>query len=236
MTSESTYQPNFVINEEDNTSPEQKEFEEGLKSIPPTKVAKEEASIKLIDREVEFIEGQRSKLRLFDPKDVYFYRHITINYFQSVFHFISLLISCSVIFLLIGLGYSESQTIVKGIGWVSNITTIEKMINVFTVIFFIYQLRKLFNLQGLSGLKRYKLAMLANSINLTVINFIKVIILFSALLMFTLIISDPNENINVILSRLSNGVFFDVINAFFLLVGVVIFVLAFRFCSKGVEE
>lgn len=236
MTSESTYKPNFFINEEDNTSAEQKEFEESLKSIPPNSVAHDETSIELIDREVELIDGQRSKFRLFDPKGVYFYRHSAISYFQSIFHFISLLLSCSVIFLLIGFGYSESQTLVKGIGWVSNITTIEKMINIFTVIFLIYQLRKLFNLQGLNGLKRYKLAMVANSINLTVINFIKVIILLSALLMFTLIISDPNENINVILSRLSNGVFFDVIHAFFSLVGVVIFILAFRFCSKGVEE
>jgi len=236
MNGESTYKPNFVINEEDKTSTEQKEFEDSLKSTPPITVVKDEVSNKLINREVEFIEGQRSKLRLFDPKGIYFYRHITISYFQSAFHIFSLLVSCYLILHLILFGYSENQTLVKGIGWVSNITTIEKAINFFILILFLYQLRGLFKLKGLNGLKRYKLAMLANSINVTVINLFKVSLLLFALLMVILITLDPNEKINIILSKLSNGVNADVMDAFLSLVGVVIIVRAFRFCSKGVEE
>jgi hypothetical protein len=236
MNGESTYQPNFVIDEEDKTSAEQKEFEESLKSIPPTIAVKDKVSNKLINREVEFIEGQRRKLRLFDPKGVYFYRHVTISYFQSVSHFITLLISCCVIFLLLELGYSESQTLVKGIGWVSNITLIEQMTYYFIVFFIVYQMRKLFKLQGVNRLKSYKLAMLANSLNLTMINFLKVIFILCTLLIFTLMVVTPNENIDVLLLKLSNGVIGDVMNISISFIGIVTIVRGFRFCNKGLTE
>ena len=109
MNGESTYQPNFVINEDDKVPVEKKEFEHREETLLAAVTAKGDAQTELIKREVQFIEGQRKKLRLFDPQGVYFYRHITISYFQSAFHIISLLISCYLIYECMLLGLPEGR-------------------------------------------------------------------------------------------------------------------------------
>jgi hypothetical protein len=236
MNGESTYEPNFVINEEDKASTEQKEFEESLKSIPPTTALKDEASIKLIDREVEFIEGQRSKLRLFDPKGVYFYRHNTISYFQSAFHIISLLVSCYLIYLLLLETSSLSKEFVQGIGWVSNITLIERMADITILVVLFVQFRGLFKHQGLSALRRYKLAMLANAINNVVINHLKLIVLFLILMMLYFFSIGSLVEADAVFEKLSNGVIADVYEALLIIISIAIIVRAFRFCNKELAE
>ena len=240
MNAESTYEPNFVINEEAKASTEQKEFEESLKSIPPTTALKDEASIKLIDREVEFIEGQRSKLRLFDPKGVYFYRHNTISYFQSAFHIISLLVSCYLIYLLLLETSSLSKEFVQGIGWVSNITLIERMADITILVVLFVQLRGLFKHQGLSALRQYKLAMLANAINNVVINHLKLIVLFLFLFLILMMLYffsiDSLVEADAVFEKLSNGVIADVYEALLIVISIAIIARAFRFCNKELAE
>lgn len=236
MNGESTYQPNFVINEEDNTSSEQKEFEESLKSIPPTTVAKGEASNKLIDREVEFIEAQRRKLRLFDPKGVYFYRHNTVSYFQSAFHLISLLVSCYLIYLLLVETSSLNKEFVEGIGWVSNTTLIGNFADFVVLVVLFIQLRSLYKHQGLIALKRYKLAMLANSINSVVINHLKLITLLLILMMLYFLSLGSLVQADAAFEKLSNGVIADVLEILLLIISIFIIVRAFRFCNRGLAE
>lgn len=236
MNGESTYEPNFVINEEDTTSTEQKEFQDSLKSIPPTTAVKDEASFKIIDREVEFIEGQRKKLRLFDPKGVYFYRHVTISYFQSVIHIISLLVSCFLIYLLLLEDSSASKEFVKGIGWVSNVTLIEKMRDITILVMLFIQLRGLYKLKGSTGLKRYKLSMLSNAVNSIVFNLLKLIILF--LILMAIYVSSLGSLVqaDAIFQQLSNSVAADVFSASFYIITIVIVGRAFRFCKRGLAE
>jgi hypothetical protein len=236
MNGESTYQPNFVIGEEDKASTEQKEFEESLKSIPPTISVKDEASNKLINREVEFIEGQRSKLRLFDPKGVYFYRHVTISYFQSAFHIISLLVSCYLIYLLFAEGSALSREFVKGIGWVSNVTLMATMADIVVLVVLFIQLRGLFKHQGLAAVRRYKLAMLSNSINSVVINHLKLIVLFLILMMLYSFSLGSLVQADSAFEKLSNGVISDVFEVLLLIISIFIIVRAFRFCNRRLSE
>lgn len=237
MNSESTYQPNFVINEEEKTSTENKEFEESLKSIPPESIEiKELVSNKLIEREIEFIETQRSKLRLFDPQGIYFYRHISINYFQSVFHMISLFLSLGLIMILIIIGFSLSKGGVQGVGLVSNVTVIDKITYSLALFIIIIKLRGLFTIRGGEALNRYKLAMFANSINLVLLNLVK---MFSFLLTLAVLAVLPFEGTpqkNVVVELLSNGIISDVINVFLCIIFIVIIIRTFRFCNKGIIE
>jgi hypothetical protein len=236
MNGESTYQPNFVIDEEDKTSTEEKEFQDSLKSIPPTTAVKDEASFKIIDREVEFIEGQRNKLRLFDPKGVYFYRHITISYLQSFFHIISLLVSCYLIYLVYLEGSALSREFVKGIGWVSNVTLMATMADIVILVVLFIQLRGLFKHQGLAAVRRYKLAMLSNSINSVVINHLKLLVLFLILIMLYFFSLGSLVQADSALEKLSNGVISDVLEILLLIISIFIIVRAFRFCNRGLAE
>ena len=235
MTSESTYQPNFV-GEEEKSSVEKKEFEHSEEALMAAVAVKDDAQKELINREVEFIERQRKKLRLFDPKSVYFYRHITISYFQSAFHIVSLLISCYLIYEFMLLGDLESREFVKGIGWVSNTTLLETIMDIFVLIVLFIQLRGLFKVHGIVGLKRYKLAMLANSINSVVIIHLKVIVFFMIIIMAYAYSLESLVQADAVWKTLENGVVADVLDALFLIISAVIILRSFRFCKRGLAE
>tara|TARA_R110000772_G_scaffold31158_3_gene77018 strand:+ start:740 stop:1450 length:711 start_codon:yes stop_codon:yes gene_type:complete len=236
MNGESTYQPNFVINEDDKVPVEKKAFEHREETLLAAVTAKGDAQTELIKREVQFIEGQRKKLRLFDPQGVYFYRHITISYFQSAFHIISLLISCYLIYECMLLGLPEGRGFVKGIGWVSNTTLLETIIDIFVLIVLFIQLRGLFKVHGIVGLKRYKLAMLANSINSVVIIHLKLIILFMIIIMAYAYSLESLVQADALWKTLENGVVADVFDALFLIILAVIILRSFRFCKRGLAE
>jgi hypothetical protein len=236
MNGESKYEPNFVINEEGKTSIEQQKFEDSLKSIPPITAVKDKAQNELIKREVEYIKGKRKKLRLIDPKGVYFYRHISISYFQTAFHIITLLVSCYLIYLLLLETSSLGKEFVKGIGWVSNITLIERMAGIIVLVVLFIQLRGLFKHQGLSALRRYKLAMLANAINNVVINHLKLIVLFLILMMLYSFSIGSLVKADAVFEKLSNGVIADVYEALLIIISITIIVRAFRFCNKELAE
>lgn len=235
MNGESTYEPNFVIHEEDKTTTEQREYEDNLKPTTQATAVKGEVSNKLINREVEFIEAQRNKLRLFDPKGVYFYRHIAISYFQSGLHAISLLVSCYLIYLFMLEIGAANKAFVDGIGWVSDKTLLEKLANVICIGLFFTQLRGLFKLKKSDGGNRYKLAMLANAINLIVINHLKVLILLVVTVMLYAFSLSDVLSPNMILETLSNGVLSDVSDALLSLITIIIFVRALRFCKKELK-
>jgi hypothetical protein len=236
MNGESIYQPNFIINEDDKRSSEKKAFEHSEEPLASAGAAKVDAKKELIKREVAFIERQRKKLRLFDPKSVYFYRHITISYFQSAFHIISLLISCYLIYELMLFGASEGREFVKGIGWVSNTTLLETIIDIFVLIVIFIQLRGLFKVHGIVGLKRYKLAMLANSINSVVIIHLKVIVFFMIIIMAYAYSLESLVQADALWKTLGNGVVADVFDALFLIISAVIILRSFRFCKRGLAE
>jgi hypothetical protein len=236
MNGESTYPPNFVIDEGNKVPVERKAFEHSEELLVADDVVKDDEQTELIKREVQFVENQRKKLRLFDPKGVYFYRHINISYYQSAFHIMSLLISCYLIYEFMLLGLSEGRGFVKGIGWVSNTTLLETMVDIFVLIVLFIQLRGLFKVHGIVGLKRYKLAMLANSINSVVVIHLKLIVFFMIIIMAYAYSLESLVQADALWKTLENGVVADVFDALFLITSAVIILCSFRFCKRGLAE
>jgi hypothetical protein len=231
MNGESTYQPDFVVVDEDNL--------ESKKENPPVadKVNKQEPlDNDFNQREIDFVNKQRHKLRVINPKGVYFFRHITISYFHSAIHLLSLLVSGYIIFNFLLMVNMDDKVLVKGIGWVNNENLIEKITQLIISVVLIIQLKALIGLEKTKGLKRYKLAMIANAVNRTVLNYFKFLSLCLASLMVFLLAADSTRKFNISFNTLSNGTFADLFIPFASLIAVIVIVRAFRFCGKGVAE
>ncbi|MGK2233876.1 MAG: hypothetical protein ACI92O_003086 [Colwellia sp.] len=86
MNGESTYQQNFtVVDEEISNSNAETE-----NNKQPTENAKTlQADFVLAPSEISLIQKKRHKLRIFDPKGIYTFKHIEISYFQSFLHTLS---------------------------------------------------------------------------------------------------------------------------------------------------
>lgn len=234
MNNEPTNQSDFDNKEEDDISVKINESEEHVEVVLNESSHKLEKSDTFIKREISYIEKHRKKLRLVDPKGVHYFRHIPISYAQSILHFISLVISVCLFSLFISEFKASYHIYVKGIGWVSNITAIDvfTLIIIFVILFI--QLRGLFKAEGVNGLKRYKLAMLSNSVNSVTVKFIKINILI--FLLFLSITLAYEISIDVVIEKYSNGIFADMANFSLSIISILIVAWSFRFCKKGLAE
>jgi hypothetical protein len=232
MNGEPEYQPDFVVVKEPTEELQQEEA--SLKKSPiedPITKAKTE----LLSREVDFVHKQRKKLRLFDPKGVYFYRHIPISYLHSFFHLVSLGVSCLIIYLLWQESINVNEEVVKGIGEVSNTTVLEWLFFIMSLIVIIRQLTVLYQLKGADINKRYKLSMLSNAVNRVVLNHTNI---FIFLLLFIGVFSLTNDSfieLEFMYEKFKNGVFADIFDAAISLLSLIILIRAFRFCGKEVN-
>ncbi len=232
MNGESAYQPDFVVVKEPTEELQQEEVPSKKSPIedPITK-----AKTELLNREVDFIHKQRKKLRLFDPKGVYFYRHMPISYLHSFFHLVSLGVSCLIIHLLWQWSLNVDEEVVKGIGEVSNTTMLDWLFFIMSLIVIIRQLTVLYQLKGADINKRYKLSMLSNAVGRVVLNHTKIFIIFfmffGALLLFDFSLAE----LEVFSEMFVNGVFADIFDAAISLLSLIILIRAFRFCGKEVN-
>jgi hypothetical protein len=233
MTDGTTYQPNFVIKDEDeklDTNVVDKDQNEATTN-DNIKTEKTSVQTKFFDHEADFIIKQRTKLRLSDPKGLYFNRHVEISYYQSLWHFITLLISCSAICWFSWIIVSENKESIIGVGEIANLTLIDR-VSIFVIgLIFFNAVRNLFKIESRSGIIRYRLAMLANAINYTAIAYIKLLILFLAVVALSFFSSD--ESNTDVLNKFNNGVFADIFDAIFSFINIIIVTQAFRYCKKG---
>lgn len=241
MTSKSAYQPDFVLHEGNdeaahaNAHTNKNTEDKASTNSEPDKTTVENEKSELITREVTYIQKQRKKIRLFDPKGVLFYRHVTIGYFQSTLHLLSLLLSCYLISSMLNFSAKEGKEFIDGIGWVSNTTAIDTVTNFVLIMIVSIQLIRLFKKQGIVAIKRYRLAMLSNAVNRVVLNYCKLILLMMSLIMVLVMFNDVN-NAPLILDSLENGVPADILNVISCVCSILIVLFAFRFCGKELAE
>ena len=186
-----------------------------------------------LERELQFMDKQRNKIRLCDPRGVYFYRHVPCGWFASLLNILTLLISSTLIFLLLVAVFFIPGALVvdvNGVGSVNDATIIN-VLELFFIVLIVatafYSLRR--QTRDFS-VKRYGLAMLANAFNRVLFSYLKVTIYFGALLMAIIIMKDNDTTL--VLDNLSNGIIGDIFEAVASVVSVIIFYRAFSSCHK----
>lgn len=87
---------------------------------------------------------------------------------------------------------------------------------------------------GGAGIKRYRLAILANSMNCAVLNFFKLLVL--SFFITSIYMVGAERSIEDVLSNFLNGVDADVGNAIIHVISIFVVYHAFRFCHKEFAE
>ncbi len=196
---------------------------------PPTR-----SKIEIKKREAQLIEAQRHKWRMFSPENVYFYRHVTPSIFASIFHFITLICSGLLIVSFYRLIKQVNVSEIEGIGAVSELTLIDylSMVVIFIIIFSGMRILRS-NLKDFP-IKRYWLAMMANTFNRIVFNHLKIciyILSFSGIALLT-----SEEWSDKASSLITNGVYSDYSDVILVIISVTIFYRSFRFCFKSLSS
>lgn len=138
--------------------------------------------------EVTFIMERRNKLRLFNPKAVYFYRHVSLPKWHCICHGLSVIFH---VLFMIGFflwWWLSSYVAVIGVGRVFNVTLLEILAVVVTIIYLYRACEHLLGLNGLQATKTYKLAMLANGFNAALLTYITVNLILLGIAMIWLIL------------------------------------------------
>lgn len=141
-----------------DTSGDNESFEKQTKA--------ETVNSNLHQRDLKFIKAHRSKLRLFNPGGVYYFRHIIPKPFQTLMHILTLFISVAG---LIGINYfivDQATTEVPSIGFVSDLTLMDYISFIFKALIIIYAVNQIF--KHFDDLQ-YIIAQLANSFNLLIL-------------------------------------------------------------------
>ncbi|MBU2925807.1 hypothetical protein Q4530_01110 [Colwellia sp. 1_MG-2023] len=233
MNGESTYQPDFVVVDEDNLE-SKKENPSDANKINSQEIVDNDFN----QREIDFVNKQRHKLRVINPKGVYFFRHITISYFHSAIHLLSLLISLLLIFLFCRKLNIQSEQLISGVGYVSDWNVLDQLFLTFIVIFTLTKLRTLMITKINGTSKRYKIALCANAFNSIVFNYLKFLVLIFSLifsLFFFAIDFETGFLIEDVVAKLTNGVFVDTVSPIVWCVTLAIVIRGFRFFGKGEE-
>ncbi|WP_085303138.1 hypothetical protein [Colwellia polaris] len=231
MNGESTYKPDFITVENEQTLASDNKVEANNNENLTNDL--QNSSADLTDSEVKLIHKQRQKLRLFDPEDVYNFRHIEIGYFQSFLHVISLCIS---IFSIIGFSYliiNNSQQLVKGIGMISDLNVLDKLCMSFIALYSLFKIKKTLTTKATNFDKRYRIAICANSLNLIVLNYLKLSLLFLALMLTFIQVEYTDETVSSAVYIFENGVVADSLSIITWFIFIVMVVKAFKYCGKG---
>ena len=201
--------------------------------VEPEVISQPQSTIEpeFIPREIEFLNRHRRKIRLYDPKGVYEFRHIQQTWFQSLLQVVTMLISLACIFGLYYWGYQSSKEIIVGVGEVSNLTWVNVFEVVMTVGIIFIAIKKLGKQAKQHPQKRYRVAMIANAFNRMLFNNLRLMLIVFIPLTIVAMIADPTlESINF--ERFEEGATADLLGAVYTLFIVFICFRAFRFCGK----
>lgn len=233
MNGESSYQPDFIMvdNKTEGSKESTNNEVDDKSSVSGDKCVTHDNN--LSQNDLNFLCHQRNRFRLFDPKGVYTFRNVEISYLQTFFHIFSLLIS---LLLFIGFYYLPFIFInepISSLGNISTLTVLDKLFLAFIAVYIIFKLKQGLTCKVAEFDYRYKIALCANSFNLTVLNSIKLSIFFMALDLMILTIEPPQVLTEVALENLQNGVRYDIFSAIAWIFTVLIVVNAFKYLGKG---
>lgn len=190
---------------------------------------------KLNSRESKFLEKQRHKTRVFDPKGVYEFRHIKLTLFQSLLQLITMLISVSCMVGMYYLVYLNSKVEITGVGEISDITWVY-VFEVLAIIVIIYMaIKDLLKRHQRNPKKGYLLAMTANSFNRMFFNNIIFFLVIFLAFAISVAIQDPTfQTLDV--ESMGEGAMADFFDAICSLFFIIICFVSFRFCRKELAE
>lgn len=233
MNGESSFEPNFVLVDEENEtdSPESDVFEQTNELS-----VESEDGLPVTSNELEYIKKKRKKLRLFDPAGVYDFRHVEIGYMHSLWHVLTLCCSLVLFYGLYLLNITEAKVVITGLGEVSDLSVLDMIGLTFITIYPLIKIRQILTTKASDYNKRYQLSMSANAFNFIALNIIKLLIFLSALDLAIITVTYGELPVSVALEKLSNGVVFDSFSIVLWVISMIIIVKAFKYCGKGKEE
>jgi len=231
MNGESTYKPNFTV-VDDIELPEPNLEEKSNSQTKETTLPLED-NADLNPNEINLIYGERHKMRLFDPKGIYTFRHIKISNFQSFLHTLSICISLLLIVNFYRLLITGSHQFVSGLGKVNNLNLLDKLSMTFIAIYGFIKIKKVVSIKVTKFYTRYRLALCANAINFIVLNYFKLSILFLALQLLIIRVKYPNKRVDIAFDLIQNGVMADTLSIITWFISIIIVIKAFKYCSVG---
>jgi hypothetical protein len=164
--------------------------------------------------EIELIEKQRHKLRLFDPQGIYNFRHIEISYGQSFVQICSLFVSllCIAFCTYTVLMMTFPDQIVLGLGHVNDLNVLDKLCLYFLLIFTLLKVKKLIETKAGKYSIRYKIALCANSFNRVLLDTLKLTILIYFIVFIYSSINTPDISMAEFIEFYFYGVVGDTIS------------------------
>lgn len=231
MNGESTYKPDFITVENEQTLASDNKVEANNNENITNDL--QNSSVVLTDSEVKLIHKQRQKLRLFDPEGLYNFRHIEIGYFQSFLHVLSMCIS---LFLISGFFFSaiiDTQQLVKGVGKISDLNLLDKLCMSFIALYGLLNIKKALTTKVTNFDKRYRIAMCANSLSCIIFNYLKLKIFFMVVTLVIIKLKYPDKTVSSAVYIFENGVVADSLSIITWFIFIVIVVKAFKYCGKG---
>lgn len=225
MNGESTFKPNFTVDDvptsESNLG---KEY---------NKATSESTDFAISPSEEDLIKKKRHKLRLNDPEGVYTFRHIEIGYFHSFIHVISLLIALFLIISFYLLVIEDTQQIVTGVGYVSDINLLDKLSMSFIAVYGFLKIKStLFTKMSKFDI-RYRIALCVNALNRIIVNYLKLIFIYSTIALTSIQVYSPNQAVSDAFRVFENGVLADTISIIIWFISITIVIKAFKYCGKG---
>ncbi|NQZ09709.1 MAG: hypothetical protein HRT35_21370 [Algicola sp.] len=176
--------------------------------------------------EMDFIDRQSKKLRLFDPQNVYCFKNAKPSLFQSFVHFVTMLVSFTCLVYLWRHFHLAKAIEVVGAGTVSSSTVMNDLFKFAFILVIFYAIVVLSKLVEHMATDRYRLAMLANSFNRTALD------LFTLLILLWIC----KKLFGGVPAVFANGVYADIGDLFIYAVEIVIIYRGFRFCHKEVAQ
>lgn len=226
MNGESTYKPNFTVIDDEPTSEPKPKKENN-------KTSNDNADFAFNSSEENLIKKKRHKLRIFDPEGIYTFRHIEIGYFHSFLHAISALISLFLIISYYRLSITETQQLVPGVGYISDLNVLDKLCMTFIALYGVIKVKSVFNVKVTPFNKRYRLALCANAFNRFVLNYLKLIVAFLVFQFLIIQVKYLDLTVGEALELTLNGTMTDTISIITWFISIIIVVKAFKYCGKG---
>lgn len=186
----------------------------------------------ITSKENNFLITSRNKIRISNPKLAYFYKEVPLSWLASVCHFISLTISLIILALGYLLFWANHQLNIPGIGMLNSFNPADITYLLITSIFLLYVIYRVYKIR--IGARGYRLAIIANSVNLLVLHTLKAAILVLSILMIIYFVDI--KLFHILVPELKNGAFADLLTVSLQLYSVVISIYCLRFCLKGEKK
>ncbi len=223
--------PDFTIVDDEQISEAKVESENNKKSNE--NIGTLETDFVFNPSEVSLIQKKRHKLRVFDPKGIYTFKHIEIGYFQSFLHILSMCISLFLIIAFYYLVVTETQQFVTGLGKVSDLNVLDKLCMSFITFYVFFKIKKTFTTKTTNFDTRYRIALCANSLNRIVLNYLKLTFFFFAIIFMIILVEYPDKTVSSASDLFENGEVADSLSIITWFIFIVIVIKAFKYCGKG---